>query len=141
MIVNKYLEHITDTMEDRPRGPRIDCALDAAMAIIEGRWKTPILCKLHIKGTLRFNQLMKELDGVSPRILTKQLRELEEDGLIIRNVKAEVPVCVEYSISERGKTLIPALKALAEWGLENVLSCNVHFDEGVIIPGSEALAH
>jgi len=107
------------------------------MAVIEGRWKATILCKLHMKGTLRFNQLMKELEVVSPRILTKQLREMEDDGLIIRTIKAEVPVCVEYSISERGKTLLPALKVLAVWGIENVLHFNVHFDDGIIIPGRE----
>jgi len=116
-------------MEKGPRTPRINCALDAAMTVIEGRWKATILCKLHVKGALRFNQLMKELEIISPRILTKQLREMEDDGLIVRTVKADVPVCVEYSISERGKTLIPALKALAAWGNENVLQYNVHFDD------------
>jgi DNA-binding HxlR family transcriptional regulator len=121
-------------MENRPRAPRMDCALDAAMTVIEGKWKATILCKLHVKGTLRFNQLLKELGVVSPRILTKQLREMEEDGLIIRTVKAEVPVCVEYSISERGISLIPALRLLAEWGTDNVLRHNVKFDDGVIIP-------
>jgi len=124
-------------MENRPRAPRIDCALDAAMTVIEGRWKATILCKLHVKGALRFNQLMKELEIISPRILTKQLREMEDDGLIIRTVKAEVPVCVEYSISERGETLVPALRILAAWGKDNVLQYNVHFDENIIIPHRE----
>ncbi|MCL1811710.1 MAG: helix-turn-helix transcriptional regulator [Methanomassiliicoccaceae archaeon] len=124
-------------MENRPRAPRIDCALDAAMTVIEGKWKATILCKLHVKGALRFNQLMKELEVISPRILTKQLREMEDDGLIIRTVKAEVPVCVEYSISERGRTLIPALKILASWGIENVLRYNVRFDEGMIMSERE----
>ena len=121
-------------MEMRPRAPRINCALDAAMTVIEGKWKATILCKLHVKGPLRFNQLLKELEIVSPRILTKQLREMEKDGLITRTVKAEVPVCVEYTISGKGKTLIPALKILAEWGNTNVLMFNVHFDESIIIP-------
>ncbi len=116
------------------RGPRIDCALDAAMSVIEGRWKSTILCKLATKGTLRFNQLMKELESVSPKILTKQLREMEEDGLVIRTVRAEVPVCVEYSISERGRSLLPALSILAAWGLENMFGCNVQLNEGIIVP-------
>ncbi|MCL2033059.1 MAG: helix-turn-helix transcriptional regulator [Methanomassiliicoccaceae archaeon] len=121
-------------MENRPRGPRIDCAVDAAMAVIGGKWKATILCKLHMKGPLRFNQLLKELEAVSPRILTKQLREMEDDGLVVRTVKAEVPVCVEYSISERGRTLVPALRILAAWGNENMFRCNVCFDEGLVIP-------
>lgn len=119
-------------MSSDARGPRIDCALDAAMAVIEGRWKSTILCKLQMKGPLRFNQLMKELETVSPRILTKQLREMESDGLVIRTVKAEVPVCVEYSIAERGKSLLPALAMLAEWGNKNMFGCNVCLDKNII---------
>jgi len=118
------------------RGPKIDCALDAVMNVIGGKWKATILCKLYMKGALRFNQLMKELESVSPRILTKQLREMEDDGLIIRTIKAEVPVCVEYSISEKGKALIPALVALAGWSVDYLLQYNVCFDEGMILPST-----
>lgn len=125
-------------METVPRAPRIDCALDAAMTVIEGRWKAPILCKLSVKGTLRFNQLMRELEAVSPRILTKQLREMESDGLIIRAAKDGTHMCVEYSISERGKTLIPALRVLAAWGAENMLQYNVQFEAGTVIPDRKA---
>jgi len=124
-------------MERRIRGPRTDCALDAAMTVIGGKWKATILCKLYMKGPLRFNQLLKEIEAVSPRILTKQLREMEDDGLIARTVKAEVPVCVEYSVSEKGMTLIPALKLLAGWSIDNMSQHYVRFDEGVIIPGKE----
>ncbi|MCL1979226.1 MAG: helix-turn-helix transcriptional regulator [Methanomassiliicoccaceae archaeon] len=127
-------------MEKRPRAPRIDCALDAAMTIIEGRWKATILCKLHMKGALRFNQLMKELEVISPKILTKQLREMEEDLLIVRTVKADAPAYAEYSISEKGKSLLPALRMLAEWGIENALKYNVHFDEGTILPDTDPQA-
>ncbi|AIZ56585.1 HxlR-like helix-turn-helix [Candidatus Methanoplasma termitum] len=124
-------------MGNKSNAPRMDCALDAAMAVIEGKWKAAILCKLCVKGTLRFNQLMKELEVVSPRILTKQLREMEKDGLIIRAVKSEIPVGVEYSISEKGLTLIPALKILAEWGVNNVLRYNVKLDDSIILPHKE----
>lgn len=121
-------------MSEDPRGPRIDCALDAAMSVIEGRWKTTILCKLLTKGNMRFNQLMRELEAVSPRILTKQLRELEKDGLVIRTVHTSIPISVEYSISERGRSLAPALVLLAQWGLENMFRNNVVFEEGIIMP-------
>ena len=123
-----------ENTEERLRRPKIDCALDATMAVIGGKWKATILCKLHTKGSMRFNQLMKELEPVSPRILTKQLREMEQDGLITRAVKAEVPVCVEYSLSEKGRSLTPALILLASWGIDNVFQPNVRFDEGTIIP-------
>lgn len=100
--------------------PRLDCAVDATMSVIEGRWKATILCKLIMKGTFRFNQLMREMDGVSPRILTKQLREMERDGLVTRTVYPEVPPRVEYSITSRGATLGPILAAMAQWSLANV---------------------
>jgi DNA-binding HxlR family transcriptional regulator len=104
------------------------------MTVVGGKWKATILCKLYMKGPLRFNQLLKEIEAVSPRILTKQLREMEDDGLIARTVKAEVPVCVEYSLSEKGRTLIPALKLLAGWSLDNMFQYYVRFDDGITIP-------
>ena len=125
---------IVNAVENKNCVPRINCALDAAMTVIEGKWKAAILCKLHMKGVLRFNQLLKELEIVSPRILTKQLREMEDDGLIVRTVKAEVPTCVEYSLSAKGRTLIPALKLLAEWGSDHVMQRMVVFDESIILP-------
>jgi len=106
------------------------------MAVIGGRWKATILCKLHMKGPLRFNQIMRELEAISPRILTKQLREMEDDGLVLRTVRAEAPASVEYSLSERGRTLIPALRILAAWGNENMFRCNVHIDEGAPAPAA-----
>ncbi|MDR2866494.1 MAG: helix-turn-helix transcriptional regulator [Methanomassiliicoccaceae archaeon] len=90
------------------------------MSVIEGRWKAVVLCKLRIKSEMRFNQLMREIDGVSPRMLTKQLKEMERDGLIIRKAYAEIPPRVEYSLTEKGMSLIPLLISMAEWGLGNM---------------------
>jgi DNA-binding HxlR family transcriptional regulator len=118
----------------RDGNPRIDCALDAAMSVIGGRWKAEILCKLYIKGDMRFNQLMKELEMVSPKILTKQLREMENDGLIVRTVYPRVPICVEYSVSELGKSLAPAMSLLAKWSLEHMFVNAVKFDDDIILP-------
>jgi DNA-binding HxlR family transcriptional regulator len=119
---------------DRRGTPRIDCALDATMTLIGGKWKAAILCKLHMKGELRFNQLMRELEIVSPKILTKQLREMENDGLINRTVYPAVPACVEYSITPFGRSLSPALGLLAQWGVKNMFHNLVRFDEGTIFP-------
>ncbi|MDY0293926.1 MAG: helix-turn-helix domain-containing protein [Candidatus Methanomethylophilaceae archaeon] len=116
----------------------MDCAIDATMSVIEGRWKSVILCKLAVKGRMRFSHLMKELDGISPRMLTKQLREMEEDRLVIREVYPEVPVRVEYSLAPRGQSLMPALRALADWGLRNMLPNRVAFEESVEIPDRRA---
>jgi Predicted transcriptional regulators len=117
-------------MSDIGNKPRLDCAVDATMSVIEGRWKATILCKLMMKGTLRFNQLMKEMSGVSPRILTKQLREMERDGLIVREVFPEVPPRVEYTITSRGKGLAPILTAMAQWGIRNMMPAMIVIDSG-----------
>ena len=112
--------------------PRMNCAVDATMSVIEGRWKTVILCKLYMNGPMRFNQLMKDIDGISPRILTKQLKEMESDGIIARTPYPEIPPRVEYSITEKGLSLGPILKAMADWGLRNMFSNKVTFDQDVI---------
>ena len=118
-------------MPDTIITPRMNCAVDATMSVIEGRWKTVILCKLYMNGPMRFNQLMKEIDGVSPRILTKQLKEMEADGVIKRTSYPEIPPRVEYSITERGLSLGPILKAMADWGIKNMFSNRVTFDPDI----------
>ena len=111
------------------QAPRYDCAIDAAMSVIEGRWKTVIICKLAHEGTpLRFNQIMAKTPGISPRILTIQLREMEKDNIIVRTVVSTSPKCVEYSLSDRGMSLLPILTQLAEWGLNNMFPNLVTFD-------------
>ena len=120
-------------MEEKAMMPRMNCAVDATMSVIEGRWKTVILCKLFMNGPMRFNQLMKSIDGVSPRILTKQLKELESDGIIRRVSYQEIPPRVEYSITEKGETLAPILKAMADWGLQNMFHNRVTFDAEIDI--------
>ena len=112
--------------------PRMNCAVDATMSVIEGRWKTVILCKLYMNGPMRFNQLMKDIEGISPRILTKQLKEMESDGIIARTSYPEIPPRVEYSITDKGLSLGPILQAMADWGLKNMFSNRVTFDPDVV---------
>ena len=114
--------------------PRIDCALDIAMSVIEGKWKAPILCKLLMKGDMRFNQLMKELSSISPRILSKQLKEMETDGLIKRVINPDSPSLVEYSITEKGRSLGPPLTMLTQWALDNMPFNMVKLPDDAIIP-------
>ena len=103
----------------RPRHQRQDCspgcAVEAALRFIDGKWKGVILWHLTAE-TLRFNQLRRLLPTVTQRMLTNQLRELEQDGLVARRVYAEIPPKVEYSLTERGRTLEPVLLALKGWG-------------------------
>ena len=116
-------------MNQDAKMPRMDCAIDATMSVIEGRWKTAVLCKLVMKKKLRFNQLIKEIDGVSPRILSKQLKELERDGVISRTSFPEIPPRVEYQLTEKGESLIPLLKIMGDWGLRNMFSNRVKFED------------
>ena len=115
--------------------PRFDCAVDAAMSVIEGRWKTVIMCQLaHRREPMRYNQLMSGIPGISPRIFTLQLKEMEKDGLIIRDVRSESPKHVEYSLSPRGLSLLPILVSLAEWGLKNMFPNRVQFEANATMP-------
>ena len=108
--------------------PRSNCAIDATMSMIEGRWKAVILCKLAKNGDMRFNQLLKSIDGVSTRMLTKQLKELEIDGLIDREMFKEMPPRVEYSLTDRGRSMLPLLSAIADWGLANMFRVVVNVE-------------
>lgn len=97
---------------------KLECPIMATIAMISDKWKVLIICKLKNK-TLRFNELRRELKGVTQRVLTHQLRELEADGLVNRQIYAEVPPRVEYSLTELGQTLIPVLDHLESWAQEH----------------------
>jgi DNA-binding HxlR family transcriptional regulator len=98
----------------------IDCPMEAALDLVGGKWKGVILFRISEK-TRRFNELHRIVCKVTPRMLTKQLRELEADGLVRRTVYAEVPPRVEYDLTGKGQTLIPVLKMLMDWGAEHAL--------------------
>lgn len=93
----------------------VRCPMTITLDIIGGKWKGMILYHL-VSGTRRFNELMRLMPDVTQRMLTRQLRELEDDGVIIRKVYAEVPPKVEYSLSEVGQTLLPVIQSLTQWG-------------------------
>ena len=93
------------------------CPLHYAMSLIGGKWKMQILCSLYNNGPTRYNQLKKTLDGVSNTVLANALRELEGYGLVHRREYLEVPVRVEYAITEPCRQLIPILDALGDWSM------------------------
>ncbi|MCC0647724.1 winged helix-turn-helix transcriptional regulator [Clostridioides sp. ZZV15-6598] len=91
------------------------CPIEATLALIGGKYKTLILW--HLKDTtLRFNELRKLIPKATPKMLTQQLRELEADSLIVRVVYPVVPPKVEYSLSDFGKSIIPILDVMCDWG-------------------------
>jgi DNA-binding HxlR family transcriptional regulator len=91
------------------------CPVEATLDLIDGKWKAIILYHL-LKGTLRFNELKRRLAKITQRMLTRQLRELEEVGLVSRTIFAEVPARVEYALTAHGQSLEPVIRALWVWG-------------------------
>ncbi|WP_166350155.1 winged helix-turn-helix transcriptional regulator [Phytoactinopolyspora limicola] len=96
------------------------CGIDAAMDVVGGKWKALILWELHNSGIRRFGELRRGLPGVSEKVLIQQLRELEQDGIVYRQVYAEVPPRVEYSLTDHGRALNDALGPLGEWGSQRI---------------------
>jgi DNA-binding HxlR family transcriptional regulator len=90
------------------------------MDVVAGKWKSLILWELHHHGTRRFAELRRGLPGVSEKMLVQHLREMEEDGLVHREVYREVPPKVEYSLTEQGISLNAALAPLGSWGTERI---------------------
>jgi DNA-binding HxlR family transcriptional regulator len=93
-------------------------ALQAAVGVLAAKWSVVVLARL-ASGTQRFNELLRQIDGVSRRMLSATLRQLERDGLVERHVYARVPARVEYELSPVGEHLLVALVPLAGWGLEH----------------------
>ncbi|MDQ0242501.1 DNA-binding HxlR family transcriptional regulator [Bacillus fengqiuensis] len=87
------------------------------LSVIEGKWKLSILCHLGLRGTKRFTELKHLIPNITQKMLTSQLRELEEDGLVHREVYPVVPPKVEYSLTEQGESLMPIVKMLEDWGI------------------------
>lgn len=93
----------------------LDCPVATTINLIGNKWKLLIIRDL-LASTRRFGELRKNLEGISQRVLTQNLRELENDGLIKRKVYAEVPPRVEYGLNELGRSLLPIISTMANWG-------------------------
>ena len=91
------------------------CPVETTLTLISDKWKVLIIRDL-LPGTKRFGELKKSIGGVSQKVLTSQLRQMEESGLLIRTVYPEVPPRVEYALTELGHSLKPVLDAMWDWG-------------------------
>ncbi|NNC82556.1 MAG: helix-turn-helix transcriptional regulator [Flavobacteriales bacterium] len=97
-------------------GREYPCCASLTMGVIGGKWKTVILYHL-MEGPKRYSELRKDMPTVTERTLSLQLKQLDEDGIVHRKVyHKKPPMKVEYSLTEKGKTLIPVIKAIADWG-------------------------
>ena len=99
------------------------CPVETTLSLIGNKWKVLILRDL-MEGTMRFGQLKKSVGDISQKVLTAQLRDMEESGLVDRKVYAEVPPRVEYTLTELGLSLKPVLDAMVEWGTDYKSSLN-----------------
>lgn len=106
-------------VEKNKRSKEAACEIEVAFGVIGGKWKPLILWFLGQCATLRFGQLQQLIPDITHRILTKQLRELEVYKLVQRKVYPEVPPKVEYSITDRGREVIPILDMMCEWADKN----------------------
>jgi DNA-binding HxlR family transcriptional regulator len=95
--------------------PKTKCPAEATLIVIGGSWKVPILWHL-AKEVKRFSQLQRDLQGVTQKMLTQQLREMERDEIVTRKVYPQVPPKVEYGLTPRGRSLLPVVAAMCEWG-------------------------
>lgn len=103
-------------LKERINLREINCEKELTLAVIGGKWKLIILWHLGLEGTKRFSELKKMIPHITQKMLTNQLRELEEDLLVERKVYAEVPPRVEYSLTEYGVSLMPVLRLMYDWG-------------------------
>ncbi len=105
-------------LKERINLKEINCEKELTLAVIGGKWKLIILWHMGLDGTLRFSELKKRIPSITQKMLTNQLRELEEDQLVTRKVYAEVPPRVEYSLTAYGESLMPILQMMYKWGKE-----------------------
>ena len=101
-----------------------NCPVEATLELIGGKYKALILWRL-ADGTMRFSQLRKVISGITAKMLTQQLRELEASGLICREVFPVIPPKVEYSLTELGKSLMPVLTTMRDWGSNYLRKVNI----------------
>jgi len=92
------------------------CPVQITLSLIDNKWKTLIIGEIMFEGTRRFGELRKALPGISQKVLTQNLRSMEDGGLIKREVFAEVPPRVEYSLTDLGSSLRPVIDSMMEWG-------------------------
>lgn len=100
--------------------PTENCPVRNVLCRLGDKWSILVLVTLNANGTMRFSDIHKTIDDISQRMLTVTLRTLESDGLISRNVFAEVPPRVEYCLTDMGKTLIPHIESLVNWAVSHI---------------------
>ena len=112
-------ESVNDYISFMKAHPNMTCPIKHTLDIIGGKWKLFIVLQLFGSEQLRFSQLSKNIPGITNTVLSGCLRDMEKDGIILRPHFNEIPPHVEYSLTEKGRTLSNVLLAIADWGMEN----------------------
>lgn len=99
-------------------GKSYNCFFELTMTVFSGKWKAIILYHIAESEVLRFSEIRRGMNGITERMLAKQLRELEADGVVSRHIYNQIPPKVEYRLTDIGKKLIPILNMMKDWGLE-----------------------
>jgi DNA-binding HxlR family transcriptional regulator len=117
---------------------RAGCPIAPVVDIVFSRWTTPILWQLNAHGRQRFNDLRDLVDGITAKVLTQRLRQLERDGLVSRTMYPEIPPRVEYEITDLGRSLAPVFAALVNWSEDHLTGVtharNSYDDSGKPLP-------
>ena len=111
------MPHIKEVSVVKTKAELPECPVATTVSLIGSKWKLLIMRNL-LSRPWRFNELQKNLEGISQKVLTDSLRSMEADGIITRTVFPEVPPRVEYALSELGESMRPIIKSMEEWGLE-----------------------
>ncbi|HEX2947582.1 MAG TPA: helix-turn-helix domain-containing protein [Clostridia bacterium] len=105
------------------------CPIEYTLDSIGGKWKLLILYYLMIGGVKRYGELKRSITGITHKMLSQQLKDLEADSIILRKEYHQIPPKVEYTLSEKGVTLLPILKLMYDWGSENLKKCGIPFED------------
>ena len=103
---------------DRKKARELHCSVEATIAVLGGKYKAIIVWKLHLFTIMRYSELQKAIPQATAKMLSQQLKELEADGIVSRKLYPVVPPKTEYRLTERGKTLVPIVTAMSDWGHE-----------------------
>lgn len=115
---NTNIDNQEDKSEKKIIFDENSCPVTATMKVLGGKWKPILINAIYLTAPARFGELKRSVKGITQSMLTQQLRELEDDGLISRKIYAEIPPRVEYTLTEFGLTLSPIMQAMAKWGEE-----------------------
>lgn len=118
MEKNTIIENQEDKTESKIVFDENSCPVTATMQVLGGKWKPILINAIYLTSPARFGELKRSVKGITQSMLTSQLRELEDDGIVSRKIYAEIPPRVEYTLTEFGLTLSPIMQSMAKWGEE-----------------------